>query len=129
MTAEDISDKEKKPEQKDEELKDELYRKGKIETTLEETEGFFIVKSILREVVKPNRVFQRDTLSYFGILLDDNNRKPICRLYFSTPQKYIGIIVENKKEIKYKIDDLNDIYKYADQLKKTISFYEISNKV
>ena len=38
-----------------------------------------IIKSILRKVVDSNRIDYRDSESYLGILLDDNNRKWICR--------------------------------------------------
>src|SRR6202000_1005398 len=55
----------------------------KILTTLEELEGYHIVRAVVRSVVDAKRIVQRDTQSYFGILLDDNNRKPICRLHFN----------------------------------------------
>ncbi|MEM8835682.1 MAG: restriction endonuclease, partial [Planctomycetota bacterium] len=48
-----------------------------VATTMEELEGFFIIKAIVRDVVDPSRVHARDVRSYFGILLDDNNRKPV----------------------------------------------------
>src|SRR5699024_4173156 len=54
-----------------------------IVTTMEEIEGYNIVKAIVRKVVSVERVTARDTKSYFGVLLDDNNRKPICRLHFN----------------------------------------------
>ena len=98
----------------------------KIVTTEKELEGFYIVKGILREVVEPDRVAARDTQSYFGILLDDNNRKPICRLHFNRSQKYLGIIDENKKEDRIPIDRLQEIYQYADRLKATVGYYEKS---
>lgn len=50
-----------------------------IVTTQEEVDGFDIVRAILSELVDIERVVMRDTKSYCGILLDDNNRKPICR--------------------------------------------------
>lgn len=54
---------------------------SKIVTTEEEMQGFYIVRAILYNKIDDiNRVAHRDTQSYFGILLDDNNRKPICRL-------------------------------------------------
>lgn len=62
---------------------------SKIVTTEEELEGFQIVKAILREKIPSARIAHRDTLSYFGILLDDNNRKPLCRLHFNTANKYL----------------------------------------
>src|SRR5690606_16607120 len=63
----------------------------RVQTTLDELEGFHIVKAIVRAVVDAKRIVHRDTQSYFGILLDDNNRKPICRLHFNRSQKYIGL--------------------------------------
>ena len=94
-----------------------------IVTTQEELDGFYVVRAILREVIDVDRVVHRDTKSYFGILLDDNNRKPICRLHFNTSNKYIGIFDNQKNETKYKIDDVSDIYKFSNRLKETIRFY------
>lgn len=97
-------------------------------TTAEEMEGFHIVKAILRENVDPSRIAPRDTLSYFGILLDDNNRKPLCRLYFnSESRKYIAFFDENKNEEKVQIQELNDIYKHCERLKQTINIYDSAN--
>lgn len=94
-----------------------------IVTTPEELEGFHIVKAIVREVVPANRIIHRDTKSYMGILLDDNNRKPICRLRFNWTQKYLGIIGEDKNETKIAIDDVDGIYQYAEQLKTAALSY------
>ncbi len=95
----------------------------KVITTLEELEGYHIVKAIVRSVVDSKRIVQRDTQSYFGILLDDNNRKPICRLHFNRLQKYIGIFDQEKNETRHPISSLDEIYDFADQLRTTISFY------
>lgn len=95
-----------------------------IQTTEEEIEGFHIVKSIVSEVISPNRVIYRDTKSYMGILLDDNNRQPICRLRFNTAQKYISLFDGNKNEEKVSIESLNDIYKYKDELKIAAQSYD-----
>lgn len=96
-----------------------------IVTTQEELDSFFIVKAILRPVVDVSRVYYRDAQSYFAILLDDNNRKPICRMYFNAKSvKYIALVDKDKKEIRYPIESLDDIYKYTDQLRETISFYD-----
>lgn len=88
----------------------------RIDTTSEEMEGFFIVKSIVRTVADPGRIVHRDTQSYFGILLDDNNRKPVCRLHFNREQKYLGILDAEKKETRHPIGKLDDIYGFADAL-------------
>lgn len=99
-------------------------RDGKIVTTEDEIEGFYIVKAILREIVDGKRISLRDTQSYAGILLDDNNRKPICRLRFNGPVKYISIVDSSRKKEQFKIEDLNDIYSHAERLKKAVLSYE-----
>lgn len=96
----------------------------KIETTEEELEGFMIVKTILRQKVKPHRVAYRDAQSYFAILLDDNNRKTICRLYFNGSRRYIGTFDEQKKETRTEIFSLDDIFQYAELLHKTVAKYD-----
>jgi len=99
--------------------------KARIRTTPEEVEGFHIVKAILREAVDPSRVHHRDTISYFGILLDDNNRKPICRLHFNNLERMqIGLFDKDKNEERYPIDTLDGIYQFADRLKETAGFYD-----
>ena len=97
---------------------------SRLVTTEEEIEGYHIVKAILREATDPRRVVSRDTITYFGILLDDNNRKPVCRLHFNRRQKYLGIFDSEKHEQRIAIEDLNDIYQYADHLKATIGYYD-----
>jgi hypothetical protein len=97
----------------------------RIETTPEELEGFAIVRAILKETVDLERVFFRDTRSYFGILLDDNNRRVICRLYFDSSQKYISLFDnEERKEDKNPIDEISQINNYADRLKATVIGYD-----
>lgn len=90
---------------------------NKIITTEEEMQAFYIVKAILRNSVPSDKIAYRDTQSYFSVLYDDNNRKPICRIYLnSETNKKIGIIDDTKKEVTYKIDSLDDIYNHIDEL-------------
>lgn len=106
------------------EVQGESDPKREIHTTQEELEAYFVVKTILREVVDPRRVTMRDTLSYCGVLFDDNNRKPLCRLHFNRVQKQIGVLDEKRAEVRYVIDEVEDIYSYAADLKKVALFYE-----
>ena len=96
----------------------------KITTTSVEIEGYFVVKAILHEVIDASRVIMRDTQSYCGILLDDNNRKPIARLHFNRAQKHLGLFDAEKNEERVPINNVNEIYKYADRIKETVGFYE-----
>jgi hypothetical protein len=96
----------------------------KVETTEEEREGFMIVKTILRQKIKATRIVHRDAQSYFAILLDDNNRKTICRLYLNGSKRYIGTFDEQKKETKSEILTVDDIFKYAELLQTTVANYD-----
>jgi len=100
-----------------------IDKSNKIITTAEEIETFFIVKSILRTKISSDRIVYRDAQSYFAIILDDNNRKPICRLYLDGKRKFIGLFDENKKENKHELTKIDDIYLYADQLYKIVDIY------
>lgn len=94
---------------------------SKVVTTEEELEGFMIVKTICRQKVAINRINYRDAQSYFAILLDDNNRKTICRLYFnSASKKQISFVDAEKKEVKYEILGLDDIFKHSELLLSTV---------
>ncbi len=95
-----------------------------IVTTEEELEGFRIVRAIVAKAVSLDRVVYRDTKTYLGILLDDNNRKPVCRLWFNSKQKYIELL-ENKNAVKISIESLTEIYNYSDQLVATVQSYEV----
>ncbi len=95
-----------------------------IETTELELEGFYIVKAICRQKVDSSRIIHRDALSYFSIILDDNNRKPICRLYLNGNKKFVSTFDETKKEMKHEIQSLDDIYGFSSLLLSTLENYE-----
>lgn len=97
---------------------------NKIVTTEEELEGFMIVKTILRQIIKLSRISHRDAQSYFAILLDDNNRKTICRLYLNGGKKYLVTFDELKKEVKNEITTLDDIFRFADTLIETVLSFD-----
>ena len=91
-------------------------------TSEEELEGLHIVRSVVRDLVSTRRVVMRDAQSYCAILLDDNNRKPVCRLRFNNPQKLrIGLFGDNKEEEQVAIETVDDIYNFAAQLRATVS--------
>lgn len=105
-------------------LEDNQQNKKNIITTEDEADGYAVVKAILRVKFDAKRIVARDTQSYFGILLDDNNRKPLCRLHFNTKQKYLGIIDESKQETKYQIDSVDNIYDYTNEILNAVKHYD-----
>ncbi|MDD6191884.1 MAG: type I restriction endonuclease [Lachnospiraceae bacterium] len=89
---------------------------SKIVTTEEELEAFYIVRGILAGTIPIEDIAYRDTESYFGILYQNNNRKPICRINLDTKNKQILIPDENKNFERIYINSLNDIYSYKNKL-------------
>lgn len=95
----------------------------KIETTQLEIDGFNVVRAIVSATIDPRRVALRDGQSYCAVLIDDNNRKPVCRLWFNGSKKYIGLFDDNKAEVRVPVDDPVDIYKHAEHLRLTTKRY------
>lgn len=114
----------KESEKQQVELIEITHDDNKIITTEEELDAFRIIVAILRRKLPIERIVHRDTQSYFGILLDDNNRKPLCRLHLNGKNKYIGLFDKNKNESRQLINTIDDIYLFEKELLETISFYE-----
>lgn len=94
-----------------------------VVTTLEELEAFQIIRAIGCSEVPASRLVARDTKSYFGVLVDDNNRKPVARLHFNTSQKYLGLLDAEKNETRQAISSLEEIYQYADDIREAVRRY------
>lgn len=94
-----------------------------VVTTEDELEGFMILRAISASVVPISRVVMRDQKSYCAILLDDNNRKPIARLFFEGRAKRIGLFDENKVMTRFDLDSVEMIYDHADAIRETIGRY------
>ncbi len=95
-----------------------------IDTTLEEIESFGMVKTLLNGIVEYSRITYKDTLSYFGILLDDNIRKWICRVQIKDNVKYLILPTEVKGQTqKHLINSISDIINYKDEIIKACQLY------
>ena len=65
----------------------------------------------------------RDVQSYCGILLDDNNRKPICRLHFNGSKKFVTVFdVEGGERVD--ITSLDNLYELASRIRTAVQRYE-----
>lgn len=108
----------------DEEIVIVADKENKIVTTEEELEGLMIVKTILRQKVQVDRIAYRDALSYFAILLDDNNRKTLCRLYFNGSRKYMAVLDDQRKEVRHELSSLDDIFSHSELLHSIVQNYD-----
>ena len=102
-----------------------------VVTTLEEIEGYAIVKSILNGVIDITRVTYRDNLSYFNVILDDNILKTICRLYLNKSNKYISFLnnqdgEKRSKEEKILINSVSDIFNFKEKIINKVNEIEIN---
>lgn len=95
-----------------------------IVTTDEELEGFQILRAILAPVIDVQRISYRDNQTYFSVLIDDNHRKLVCRLYLNSEKsKKILYRDENGQDVTHKIDTILDLYGYSEEFKTIVSRY------
>ena len=96
--------------------------------TVEELDAFSIVKDLVQQVVDSEKVIVRDSKSYCAIHYE-NNRKPLCRLYFDGQQKRLGLFDGSRSDngglicSQFPIESVDDIHNYADQLRETARRY------
>lgn len=95
-----------------------------VVTTPDEMQAFMIVRAIGSKIAPVGRITMRDARSYCSVFMDDNNRKPICRLYFNAKNSIsIGVFGTDKVETKHPIGDLSDIFRYADDIEAAVKAY------
>jgi hypothetical protein len=95
-----------------------------IITTEDEEIGFHIIRAICAKVVPVSRVHIRDAKSYCSVLFENNNRKPVARMYFDNPNKKQLVWFDREwKENRVPINELHDIYQYQEQIRATVQLY------
>ena len=95
-----------------------------IVTTPDEIQAFLIIRAIAAKVTPIERITMRDAKSYCSILFDDNNRKPVCRLYFNAKSlRHVGVFDSLKVEDRIEIGSLADIYKLGAKIEAVITSY------
>lgn len=122
-------------QEKNNQIEDEAeHNKNVIITTELEKEAYFIVKSIVSEIIDAKRVAIRDRKQYCNILFDDNQRFPIVRLYFNN-QDHLRVefydditLTKNgsKKGDKISIDNVSELYNFKDRILSVVKDYEFS---
>lgn len=90
-----------------------------IETTPEEMEGLYIVRAICASEVDTKRLIEKDTKTYFTILLDGNTWKSVIRLYFNGSNKKIEIF-DDAEPKSVEVSSAADIYKYSERIKEAL---------
>lgn len=100
-----------------------VIEETEIIPTQDEIDGYNIVRGICGKLTKTQKIHARDTQNYRGVLYDDNNRKPICRLRLRSTTKYLCLMDADKNEVRVKLKNIEDIYKFEEDLLKTLRGY------
>lgn len=101
----------------------EKEKEPKIVTTEEELEAFFTVKMLVGDLIDKERLSYKDTESYFGILLDGNSWKWICRFKLENGKKTVFLPDTNKKPVAYQVTKLEEILGFKDKIHEIIKRY------
>ena len=105
---------------------------GDIITENTELWAFVAIRTMLKDTMDHTRICIRDKKSYCGILLDDNNRKPICRLFnfkhFEFGDENIGdnayiLIFSTPEGKKFPLRFIDDLYPLQSELIKAVRRY------
>lgn len=95
-----------------------------IQTTEEELQAFRIIKAIACAELDPSRIGYRDAKSYFSVLSDDNNRRPIVRCYFnSRSTKWIAFLDEQRNMERVDLETVEDLYLHVDRIREAARQY------
>jgi len=87
---------------------------SEIVTTPAEIEAYTIVKLVLKDVIDESRVFYRDNKSYFNVLIDDNIRRWVVRVFFNNSKSWIQLNNQAKENLEF--THPIDIYNYSDKI-------------
>ena len=97
-----------------------------IVTTDEEWRAFYIVKGIASRAVDPERIVMRDMRNYCNVVLDGAPGKIICRFWFNSPAKHIGL-ADGETIEKVPVASVDDLFLHADRIIAAIERIDASS--
>lgn len=106
-------------EEKVEQIAQTVEDHNGIETTAEEIEGLYIVRAICASDIDPSRLIEKDTKTYFTILVDGNTWKSVARLYFNGPSKKVEIFDETEPKF-VELAKVSDLYSCAERIRNSL---------
>lgn len=86
----------------------------------EEEQALRNIQALLALHIHGSRIVRRDNQTYTGILIDDNNRKTLCRLYLRGGKQTISFLNAERKEIRHPLNGIAGIADYEPQLKEAL---------
>jgi hypothetical protein len=92
-------------------------------TTQEELEAFYIVRALLRPTVNCQRIVMRDCATECRVLLDGDERKPICAFLLENRPRRV-IFYDRGEPQNHPLERINDLYDCATILRDAVAYYE-----
>lgn len=102
---------------------------GKIITTEEEKQAFYIVQAIARDVIPSEDIVMRDQINLCMILYKNDQCKPIVKLYFNDVKNLQIELFDEEGSYKIELATLDEIYDYKDVIIKICKKYSESSPV
>lgn len=102
---------------------------GKIITTEEEKQAFYIVQAIARDVIPSEDIVMRDQINLCMILYKNDQCKPIVKLYFNDVKNLQIELFDEDGSYKIELATLDEIYDYKDAIIKICKKYSESSPV
>lgn len=93
------------------------------ELSEQELDAVMKFKTILNNLVDMEEVTYKQTDSYLAILHNGNTRKWIARIIISDSKITLILPDENKNECRYKLDSIQDLDSYSEQLNTILNNY------
>ena len=90
-----------------------------VETTAEEIEGLYIVRAICASEIESSRLIEKDTKTYFNILVDGNTWKSVVRLYFNGGTKKVEIFDDQEPKF-VELSSTSDLYSVSDRIRNSL---------
>ncbi|WP_154098150.1 type I restriction endonuclease [Metasolibacillus sp. FSL K6-0083] len=96
-----------------------------IITTPEELETYSIVKVVLKDAISPDRLYYRDNRSYFNIIIDNNIRRWIIRVFFEKSRNYIMLndASTDKERTIIEFNQPIDLINHSDKIIPLVATY------
>ena len=102
---------------------------GKIITTEEEKQAFYIVQAIARDIIPSEDIVMRDQINLCMILYKNDQCKPIVKFYFNDVKNLQIELFDEEGSYKIELATLDEIYDYKDAIIKICKKYSESSPV
>jgi len=97
-----------------------------VEDTQSETECFHAIQTALalKEACEPDRLFLRERANHVLVCLDNNQQKPMVRLYFGDEQKFIEVCSDAKNSRRHEYNSIKDVFPCIQTMTETVEIYD-----